>query len=122
VQTALSKPFMMLHSDTPDEAMPDGRPDDLRTVIQKMTQDGYIVTPTGTVHWSYSDVPLIADKSAFQSAFGSPIHSLIPGVRISQIASAYVDSFFKKYLKGEDDHLLDGPSAEFPEVIEFLKK
>jgi hypothetical protein len=31
-------------------------------------------------------------------------------------------SFSNKYLKGVDDHLLDGPSADYPEVMEFLKK
>jgi predicted dienelactone hydrolase len=122
VQTALSTPFMMLRADTPDSAMDDGRPDDRKSVIQKMTHDGYFVRTSGTEHYSYSDMPLVADKSSFQSIFGSPIHPLIPGVRINQIASAYVVSFFRKYLKGEDDHLLDGPPAEFPEVIEFFKQ
>ncbi|MHC1765037.1 MAG: alpha/beta hydrolase family protein [Verrucomicrobiia bacterium] len=122
VQTALSTPFMMLRADNGEVQLPDGPPDDRRLVIEKMTHDGYFVRTSGTVHYSFSDLPLVADKSSFQSNFGSPIHPLIPGVRINQIATAYVLSFFRKYLKDEDDHLLDSLPAEFPEVIEFFKK
>jgi hypothetical protein len=31
-------------------------------------------------------------------------------------------SFFNKYLKGEDDHLLDNPAAVYPNVINFQSK
>ncbi len=31
-------------------------------------------------------------------------------------------SFFNKYLKGEDDHLLDDPAALYPNIINFQKK
>ena len=118
VQTALSTPFMMLRADTPDSAMLFGTPDDRKLVIEKMTHDGYYVRTSGTVHYSFSDMPLIGDVSSPEP----PTHPLIPGVRINQIASAYVVSFFRKYLKDEDDHLLDGPPGVFPEVIEFFKK
>jgi uncharacterized repeat protein (TIGR03803 family) len=40
--------------------------------------------------------------------------------RPSQIVRAYLLSFFNKFLQGEDGHLLDGPSAAYPEVIQFL--
>jgi dienelactone hydrolase len=35
---------------------------------------------------------------------------------------AYILSFFNKYLKSQDDHLLDGPSTNFPRVTEFQRK
>jgi hypothetical protein len=35
---------------------------------------------------------------------------------------AYALSFFNKYLKNQDDHLLDGPSRSFPRVINFMRK
>jgi predicted dienelactone hydrolase len=123
VQTALSTPFMVLRADDPDSKLPDGRPDDRKLVIEAMTHDGYFVRISGTVHVSYKDYPLLFQNSLLDSLFGGDArHPLIPGVRINQIASTYVLSFFKKYLKNEDDHLLDGPPAEFPEVIEFLRK
>jgi hypothetical protein len=31
-------------------------------------------------------------------------------------------SFFNKYLKGEDDHLLDNPAAVYPNIINFRRK
>jgi predicted dienelactone hydrolase len=123
VQTALSTPFMVLRADDPDSALPNGRPDDRKLVIEAMTHDGYFVRISGTIHVSFKDYPLLFQNSVLDSHFGGDErHPLIPGVRINQIASTYVLSFFKKYLKNEDDHLLDGPPAEFPEVIEFLRK
>lgn len=34
---------------------------------------------------------------------------------------AYVTSFFDRWLRGRDDHLLDGPSPGYPEVV-FVRK
>jgi hypothetical protein len=30
---------------------------------------------------------------------------------------AYVTSFFDRWLRGRDDHLLDGPSPRYPDVV-----
>ena len=46
----------------------------------------------------------------------------LPGARVSQIVRAYLLSFFNKFLQGEDDHLLDGPSPAYPEVIAILEQ
>lgn len=35
---------------------------------------------------------------------------------------AYALSFFNKFLKNQDDHLLDGPSVDYPLVINFQAK
>ena len=35
---------------------------------------------------------------------------------------AYTLSFFNKWLKGQDDHLHEGPSPDYPRVINFRKK
>jgi len=35
---------------------------------------------------------------------------------------AYILAFFNKYLKNEDNRLLDGPSTNFPRVVSFQKK
>ena len=81
------------------------------------------ISLTDPFHVSFKDYPLLFQHSVLDSHFGGDErHPLIPGVRINQIASTYVLSFFKKYLKNKDDHLLDGPPVEFPEVIEFLRK
>ena len=41
---------------------------------------------------------------------------------ISQAIRACTLSFFDKYLKGEDDHLLDNPAAAYPNIINFQSK
>jgi len=41
---------------------------------------------------------------------------------LQRTMKAYILSFFNKYLKGQDDHLLDGPSTNFPRVINFQRK
>ena len=56
------------------------------------------------------------------SKWGTPVSGqFLPPARVSQIVRAYLLSFFNKYLRGEDDHLLDGPSPAYPEVEQFMK-
>lgn len=40
----------------------------------------------------------------------------------NQTIRACMLSFFDKYLKGEDDHLLDNPASVYPNVINFQSK
>ena len=41
---------------------------------------------------------------------------------ISQTIRACLLSFFDKYLKNQDDHLLDNPAAVYPTIINFQSK
>ena len=41
---------------------------------------------------------------------------------ISQTIGACTLSFFNKYLKNQDDHLLDNPDAVYPNIINFQSK
>jgi len=41
---------------------------------------------------------------------------------ISQTIGACTLSFFNKYLKNQDDHLLDNPAAVYPNIINFQRK
>ena len=41
---------------------------------------------------------------------------------ISQTIGACTLSFFNKYLKNQDDHLLDNPAAVHPSIINFQRK
>jgi dienelactone hydrolase len=46
-----------------------------------------------------------------------------PGSRaINQTLKACTLSFFDKYLKNQDDHLLDNPAAVYPNIINFQRK
>lgn len=42
-------------------------------------------------------------------------------MRRGLVQDLYVVSFFRKYLRDEDDHFLDGQPADWPEVDVFLK-
>ena len=120
VQQGLARPFMILHGDYPDsvEAM-----DDQKKVYERLVAQAYWVKLTNTVHTSFGEAALLFDSLSFQTRFGAPPPDRqTSGVRTSQISRAYLVSFFNKHLKNQDDHLLDGPSAAFPEVMEFLKK
>jgi hypothetical protein len=120
--TPLDKPFLFMRSDTADVNLPNGPPDDRLPVIEAMTHDGYFIQTSGTVHWSHSDAPLIPKATTFKSLFGSPLHTLLAGTRANQITASYLLAFFRKYLRGDDDHLLDGPSTDFPEVLKFIRR
>jgi len=45
-----------------------------------------------------------------------------PTLVIIQIQDACIVSFFDKYLKGEDNHLLDNPAAVYTNIINFRSK
>lgn len=124
----LGVPWLYFRSDDgpdPDPAatLPDGRPDDRLEVYNKQVTNAYWVKLVSTVHYSFDDWVLIAD-SASLAALSGPTRSgqFLPPVRVSQIVRAYLLSFFNKFLRGQDDHLLDGPSPAYPEVMQFLKK
>ena len=70
----------------------------------------------GSSHASFNDRgSLISDPSLM----GDPT----PASRAqSQTIRACTVSFFDKYLKNQDDHLLDDPAAVYPNIINFKSK
>ena len=124
----LAVPWLYFRSDDgpdPDPAapLPDGRPDDRLQVYNEQVTNAYWVKLVSTVHYSFDDWDLIADSPSLEVLSGPTLSGqFLPPARVSQIARAYLLSFFNKVLKGQDDHLLDGPSPAYPEVMQFLKK
>lgn len=118
----LSVPYLFFCED--DAPMYDGPPyADVLPVFNHMVTNAYWVKLVSTVHGSFSDWDLIADSASLQAVWGTPVSGqFLPPARVSQIVRAYVLSFFNKFLRGEDDHLLDGPSPSYPEVEQFMKK
>ena len=121
-QQGVSKPFLILRAGPQDLGPPAQPQNDRKIVYERLEADAYWVKLTNTVHNSFGDPALVFDPVSFQRFGAPPPSQQTSGVRTSQIARAYLVSFFNKYLKGVDDHLLDGPPADFPEVMEFLKK
>jgi hypothetical protein len=118
----LGVPFLFFCED--DTAANESPPNDDRlSVFNHMVTNAYWLKLKSTDHGCFSDWDLILDSASLQSVFGTPVSGqLLPPARVSQIVRAYVLSFFKKFLLGEDDHLLDGPSLAYPEVEQFMKK
>lgn len=79
------------------------------------------LTLTGSRHASYTDGQLLLPQLARQGtepADGLPaaVGTVRPD-RAAAASRAYVESFFGRWLRGPDDHLLDGPSDRFPEMV-----
>ena len=67
----------------------------------------------GSDHYNYTDTCLI-----------DPTHPMVGSIkptRMLSIINAYVVAFFDRYLKGETEPLLDGPSSGYPEVSIAVK-
>ena len=65
----------------------------------------------GTDHYDFTDLPLLTPLAA-QLKLKGPLD----GKRVLLIINTYVRAFFDQELKGIPAPLLDGPSADFPEV------
>jgi predicted dienelactone hydrolase len=122
----LHTPFMILREMRPD---PDPAAiawivpiDDRLAIFNALATNAYWVKITNAAHLSYGDHGVIWDPVSLATDFGAPGDQQIPGLRVRQITRAYLRSFFNKFILGEDDHLLDGPSPDYPEVMQFLKK
>ncbi|MFI7366593.1 alpha/beta hydrolase family protein [Streptomyces sp. NPDC050149] len=79
------------------------------------------VTLTGSRHASYTDAQVLLPQLARQGAEpGDGLTAAVGTVQADRAAAAeraYVTSFFGRWLRGHDDHLLDGPSDRFPEMV-----
>jgi uncharacterized repeat protein (TIGR03803 family) len=119
----LNAPYLFFRSDFgPDPAPPygAGHADDRLQIYNNLVTNAYWVRLVSTVHGKFADNDLIMD-SALASAWGMPLSGQFqPPGRASQIVRAYLLSFFNKFLRAEDDHLLDGPSPAYPEVVQFF--
>ena len=62
------------------------------------------------------------DHTSFGNYVIYSSYSLASNREAERTINAYAVSFFNKWLKGQDDHLHEGPSPDFPRVINFQKK
>jgi dienelactone hydrolase len=75
----------------------------------------------GSTHASYFDAEVLFPQVA--SAIGVPPVQLdaalgtIDPARAITVESTYVDAFFDRHLRHHREHLLDGPSPRFPEMV-----
>jgi predicted dienelactone hydrolase len=87
-----------------------------KALFAKATHDAFWCQLRDSTHASFGDKgSLINDPSAT----GNPTAG---SKAQSQTIKACALAFFDKYLKGDDDHLLDNPAAVHPNIINFQKK
>lgn len=85
----------------------------MRAVYDRLSGPGYIVLIPGMYHVDFSDFPLFSPLLAGALGLSGPLDPQ----RAREIPDAYAQAFFDKHLKGRAAPLLDGPSAQFPEVL-----
>ncbi len=112
----LTKPFMFVHHDNV-EAM-NRTPN--RFFFEGVENTAYLLLIEGTRHLNFSDISI----PGYASMFSLPPEALgrINGRRCLDIQNRYVLAFFDKHLKGMDSGLLNGPTAEYPEVEIWIRK
>lgn len=78
-------------------------------LFSKAIRDSYWIQISNTVH---ADFRMEHWSSANPGSGQEAVRTI----------NAYVRSFLDKHLKGQDDHLLDGRSPDYPRVSSFRKK
>jgi hypothetical protein len=107
----MTKPFMLLSG--PDYG---GRIANETDIIYANSESiCYGLLVEGTRHHNFADVNL---WSSLLKSFG--LLGTIDGYRMLDILNDYIRAFFDKHIKNIDSGLLEGPSANYPEVT-FLR-
>ncbi|GGV46135.1 lipase [Kitasatospora herbaricolor] len=119
VQDGLDVPFLLMGTDNPDSGSHQQQPS--WQAFWQHTRGWHAdVTLTGSRHGSYTDaeslLPQLARQDAAPAATVADDIGTVRPERAVAATRAYVASFFDRWLRGRDDHLLDGPSARFPEM------
>jgi dienelactone hydrolase len=97
--SGLQKPFLALFNT-------EGTGDPL--LLQLSRSDGFSCQILPSVHATFTSGPSVINPT--------------PSYReASQTIRALLRSFFDKYLKGQDDHVLDAPSLRYPMVTNFQR-
>jgi hypothetical protein len=74
------------------------------------------LTLRGSKHQTYTDLATIMPQTGLSADVIEREIGTIDPARALTAERAYVTSFFDRWLRGHDDHLLDGPSPCYPEV------
>ncbi|MFE6050537.1 alpha/beta hydrolase family protein [Kitasatospora sp. NPDC056446] len=119
-QDGLDRPFLLMGTGSEDSGSYHGQPG-WDALWQHSAGWHADVTLTGSRHGSYTDAQSLLPQLARQGAIsGEKLTEDVGGVRPDRAVRAtrsYVASFFDRWLRGHDDHLLDGPSPRFPEMV-----
>jgi len=84
----------------------------MRAVFERLPGAGYYVQVPGMFHADMTDVPLLSPLASRLGLSGP-----IGAQRAHRIINAYSLAFFDRHLKDRPAVLLDGPAAQYPEVL-----
>jgi len=84
----------------------------MREVYNSLPGEGYFLQVPGIFHIDFTDVPSWSPLAGRLGFAG-----LLPVERSHAILNAYTLAFFERHLKGRPAPVLDGPSAQYPEVL-----
>ncbi len=104
-----AQPFMYMQSEA---WRSEGNSERLQQLLVGSTGGTIWVSITGTDHFDFTDMPSLSPL-AYQLGLKGPID----GKRIIELVNTYSLAFFDFHLKGQPSPLLDGPAAEYPEVL-----
>ncbi|HRF99112.1 MAG TPA: hypothetical protein PLZ51_28065, partial [Aggregatilineales bacterium] len=126
----VAKPFMMMSAPIPEVTDDDlaavGMTRDMLddflvehnnsiTGAMATSEAPYHLEIAGTLHGTYStDIALL--RALLPDAITPEVIGTIDGKRANDVIVAYTAAFFNQYLLGEESPLLDGASADYPEV------
>ncbi|MFH9349809.1 alpha/beta hydrolase family protein [Kitasatospora sp. NPDC017646] len=118
-QDGLDRPFLLMGTRSSDSGSYHGQPG-WDALWQHSAGWHADVTLDGSRHGSYTDAESLLPQLARQGAISpdglaADVGTIRPD-RAELATRSYVASFFDRWLRGHDDHLLDGPSARFPEM------
>ena len=87
-------------------------------IVGCSVQDVFNASKTNAVAFQIKNT----DHAAFSSGVIFSSYPSAVNHEAVRTINAYALSFFNQWLKGQDDHLHEGPSPDFPRVINFKKK
>ncbi len=118
-QLGLQKPFLSMNSTGGWTPSPDGFGPWLassQALFATATNHAFWLQIQDSTHVSFEDKGSVINDPTLT---GDPTAA---SRAISQTIRACTLSFFDKYLKNQDDHLLDNPAAVYPNIINFQRK
>jgi dienelactone hydrolase len=98
-QLGLQKPLLAIYQQSTSN----------KTLFTKASSDAYWCQIRGSEHITFRDLVDLSMANTTSRA-------------ASAATRAGMLSFFDKYLKGEDNHLLDNPTNNFPVIFNYVKK
>jgi len=115
VTTDLDRPFMLMTADHPRATQPS-----VARFWSQLRGWRLDIQAEGAVHWSYTDgqvlIPQLAPALGMSQADLQGWIGTLDPARAVRVQQAYPLAFFDLHLRHRRGHLLDGPSAAFPEV------